>query len=254
MPVVDWTDDRLSWNPMDYKNISVTNINSQLIWKPGTVFYNNKDGSFETKFKTKLKVMSNGYISWMPPALYKSTYRQKCSLIFRSTDFDARSLDFSYDFAISTSYVEGSNISAEWVLLRTNIFIVDSSDSDLSFREIHFEYHFQRMPLFYILNMILPIWLMFFLSIFVFYLPTDACEKMTLSISILIGQTVFLTLLAKHTPETSMEIPLLSSYLLFTIMMVSFSVIMSVIVCNVHFRSSATHKVCSTSNHLDTEY
>ena len=142
--------------------------------------------------------------------------------------------------------------------------------------------------------MILPIWLMFFLSIFVFYLPTDACEKMTLSISILIGQTVFLTLLAKvtadgslwfiffilclkHTPETSMEIPLLrirlklfqvtitlfhkvltinltiksnflnepfkSSYLLFTIMMVSFSVIMSVVVCNVHFRSSATHKL-----------
>ena len=48
-----------------------------------------------------------------------------------------------------------------------------------------------------IFSMILPIWLMFFLSIFVFYLPTDACEKMTLSISILIGQTVFLTLLAK---------------------------------------------------------
>ncbi|CAG5113555.1 Oidioi.mRNA.OKI2018_I69.chr2.g7649.t1.cds [Oikopleura dioica] len=292
--VVDWTDERLSWNPEDYNNISVTNINSQLIWKPGTVFYNNKDGVFETKFKTKLKLYNTGYISWMPPALYKST----CSLnvkkidlenqsvnsmatsliIFfiknRSTkmqfdfpihrlcygiklklkltcsrslalalELDARNLDFNYDFALETSYVEGSNVSAEWVLLRTNISIVDSMDSDLSFKEIHFEYHFQRMPLFYILNMILPIWLMFFLSIFVFYLPTDACEKMTLSISILIGQTVFLTLLAKHTPETSMEIPLLSSYLLFTIMMVSFSVIMSVVVCNVHFRSSATHKL-----------
>ena len=68
--VVDWTDERLSWNPTDYKNISVTNINSQLIWKPGTVFYNNKDGSFETKFKTKLKVDSKGYISWMPPGKF----------------------------------------------------------------------------------------------------------------------------------------------------------------------------------------
>ena len=57
--------------------------------------------------------------------------------------------------------------------------------------------------------MIVPIWLMFSLSIFTFYIPTDGCEKITLSISILIGQTVFLTLIAKRVPETSIDIPLL---------------------------------------------
>ena len=67
----------------------------------------------------------------------------------------------------------------------------------------------QRMPSFYILTMIVPIWLMFSLSIFAFYMPTDGCEKITLSISILIGQTVFLTLLAKRVPETSIDVPLL---------------------------------------------
>ena len=67
----------------------------------------------------------------------------------------------------------------------------------------------QRMPSFYILTMIVPIWLMFSLSIFTFYIPTDGCEKITLSISILIGQTVFLTLIAKRVPETSIDIPLL---------------------------------------------
>ena len=65
------------------------------------------------------------------------------------------------------------------------------------------------MPSFYILTMIVPIWLMFSLSIFAFYMPTDGCEKITLSISILIGQTVFLTLLAKRVPETSIDVPLL---------------------------------------------
>ena len=69
----------------------------------------------------------------------------------------------------------------------------------------------QRMPSFYILTMIVPIWLMFSLSIFAFYMPTDGCEKITLSISILIGQTVFLTLLAKRVPETSIDVPLLGS-------------------------------------------
>ena len=31
-------------------------------------------------------------------------------------ELDARNLDFNYDFALETSYVEGSNVSAEWVL------------------------------------------------------------------------------------------------------------------------------------------
>ena len=38
---------------------------------------------------------------------------------------------------------------------------------------MHFVYSIQRMPAFYVLNMIVPIVLMFFLSIFVFYLPTE---------------------------------------------------------------------------------
>ena len=122
-----------------------------------------------------------------------------------------------------------------------------------AFNEIHFIYSIQRLPAFYVLNMIVPIFLMFFLSIFVFYLPTGLCsstvkiyyvsliimshcrycadheieafEKMTLSISILISQTVFLSLLAKRIPETSLDIPLLGGYLLFTMSMVSVRVV-----------------------------
>lgn len=53
----------------------------------------------------------------------------------------------------------------------------------------------------------------------------EAFEKMTLSISILISQTVFLSLLAKRIPETSLDIPLLGGYLLFTMSMVSVRVV-----------------------------
>jgi nicotinic acetylcholine receptor len=104
-------------------------------------------------------------------------------------------------------------------LLSTQIEKQVSQDEGSTFNEIHFIYTLQRMPSFYVSTMIIPIWCIFVLSIFVFYLPTDACEKMTLSISILIGQTVFLTLLAKRIPPTSVEIPLLGGYLLFTMSM-----------------------------------
>ena len=250
--VISWMDSRLEWDPLDYPGIKQINVHPDLVWKPGIVFYNARDGEFRPKFPTKVMISPNGGVTWMPPSLFRGTChlriqlfpfdKQICKLTFRSSDFDASVLDFDRQYALDSSNIEGSNVSAEWVLLNMEYEKGQNSDeSERAFNEIHFIYTLQRMPLFYILNMILPIWMMFSLSIFVFYLPTDACEKMTLSISILIGQTVFLTLLAKQTPETSLEIPLLSGYLLFTIIMVSFSVVTSVVVCNVHFRTSKTH-------------
>ena len=101
------------------------------------------------------------------------TPRKECRLVFRSTDYDARMLDFRMKCALEQSNIEVSNVSAEWVILNTDfekhISFTESGDA---FNEMHFIYSIQRMPAFYVLNMIVPIVLMFFLSIFVFYLPT----------------------------------------------------------------------------------
>ena len=48
---------------------------------------------------------------------------------------------------------------------------------------------------------------------------------MTVSISILLGETVFFSLIAKKTPETSMAVPLIAQYLLFVMILVIISVI-----------------------------
>lgn len=81
---------------------------------------------------------------------------------------------------------------------------------------ITFTVKIRRKTLFYTVNLIIPCVLISFLSVCVFYLPADAGEKMTMCISILLALVVFLLLVSKILPPTSINVPLIAKYLLFT--------------------------------------
>ena len=53
--------------------------------------------------------------------------------------------------------------------------------------DIYFNITLRRKPLFYTVNLIIPCVSISFLSVLVFYLPSDSGEKLTLGISILVG-------------------------------------------------------------------
>ena len=134
--------------------------------------------------------------------------------------------------------------------------------------DIIFYMALRRKSLFYTVNVIIPCVGISFLSVLVFHLPSDSGEKVSLSISILLSLTVFFLLLAEIIPPTSMSVPLLGKsavclpslltelrhdsfsgkYLLFTMILVTFSVVVTIGVLNVNFRTPATHKVIGSSN------
>ena len=79
-------------------------------------------------------------------------------------------------------------------------------------------------------------------------------NQVSLSISILLSLTVFFLLLAEIIPPTSLVVPLLGKFVLFTMILDTFSICVTVVVLNVHFRSPQTHLmspwVRSVSLHL----
>lgn len=77
----------------------------------------------------------------------------------------------------------------------------------------------------------------------VFYLPADSGEKIALCISILLSQTMFFLLISEIIPSTSLALPLLGKYLLFTMVLVGLSVVVTIIILNIHYRKPSTHKM-----------
>jgi nicotinic acetylcholine receptor len=57
----------------------------------------------------------------------------------------------------------------------------------------------RRKPLFYTVNLVFPCVGISFLTILVFYLPSDSGEKISLCINILVALTVFFLLLVRET-------------------------------------------------------
>ncbi|CAG9136300.1 unnamed protein product [Plutella xylostella] len=114
---------------------------------------------------------------------------------------------------------------------------------DEPYLDITFNITMRRKTLFYTVNLIIPCMGISFLTVLVFYLPSDSGEKVSLSISILLSLTVFFLLLAEIIPPTSLVVPLLGKFVLFTMILDTFSICVTVVVLNVHFRSPQTHSM-----------
>ncbi len=101
----------------------------------------------------------------------------------------------------------------------------------------------RRKPLFFGVNLICPCISISILTILVFYLPADSREKVSLSISILIALTVFFLLVFEISPPTSLVVPLIVKFLLFTMVLIIISTVATVVVLNVYTRSPDTHRI-----------
>lgn len=111
------------------------------------------------------------------------------------------------------------------------------------YSEISYNIILRRKTLFYTVNLLTPCVLISFLSVLTFYLPADAQEKVTLCISILLALVVFLLLVSRSLPPTSVTMPLISKYLFFTFIMNIVTVVVSVVIININFRSPRTYKM-----------
>ncbi|XP_015439556.1 PREDICTED: acetylcholine receptor subunit alpha-like 1 isoform X3 [Dufourea novaeangliae] len=260
----EWNDYKLKWNPDDYGGVDTLHVPSEHIWLPDIVLYNNADGNYEVTIMTKAILHHTGKVVWKPPAIYKSFCEinveyfpfdeQTCFMKFGSWTYDGYTVDLRHLLQTEESNrievgidLTDYYISVEWDIIkvpavRNEAFYICCEEP---YPDIVFNITLRRKTLFYTVNLIIPCVGISILSVLVFYLPSDSGEKVSLSISILLSLTVFFLLLAEIIPPTSLTVPLLGKYLLFTMVLVTLSVVVTIAVLNVNFRSPVTHRMAN---------
>uniref|UniRef100_H2ZA06 Neurotransmitter-gated ion-channel ligand-binding domain-containing protein n=1 Tax=Ciona savignyi TaxID=51511 RepID=H2ZA06_CIOSA len=214
--------------------------------------HSSADGDFAVSQSVKAKVDYKGTVEWKPPAIFKTF----CEIMVAQFPFDTQNctmkigpwshgqdlldmVNSDWDLPEMKMYEE----SGEWLVLKTGCWKHYIKYDCCLGPYVDMTYYFilQRRPLYLVVNILFPTMLFSYLTCAVFYLPSDAGEKMTLSISLLLSLIVFLLVIVEAIPSTANGVPLLCQYILFTMILVCLSIMITVGVLNVHYRGPATH-------------
>ncbi|XP_055946725.1 neuronal acetylcholine receptor subunit alpha-7-like isoform X3 [Argiope bruennichi] len=251
---LEWVDVNLRWNASEFGGIQDLRIPPHKIWKPDVLMYNSADEKIDSTFPTNVVVRNNGSCTYIPPGIFKSTCKiditwfpfddQKCEMKFGSWTYDGFQLDLrlaNEDGGDLSTYIT----NGEWILIglpgvRNEIFYACCPEP---YVDITFTIHIRRRTLYYGFNLIIPCVLISSMTLLGFTLPPDSGEKLTLGVTILLSLSVFQMLVTETLPPSSDAVSIIGTYFACIMIMVAFSVVMTVVVLNYHHRNSDTHEM-----------
>ncbi|XP_074177029.1 acetylcholine receptor subunit epsilon isoform X3 [Rhinolophus sinicus] len=216
---IDWQDYRLNYSKDDFGGIQTLRVPAQLVWLPEIVLENNSQ-----------------------------TYNAEEVAFVFAVDDDGKTINkIDIDTEAYTENGEWAIDFCPGVIRRHDGVSPDGpGDTDVIYTLI-----IRRKPLFYVINIIVPCVLISGLVLLAYFLPAQAGgQKCTVSINVLLAQTVFLFLIAQKIPETSLSVPLLGRYLIFVMVVATLIVMNCVIVLNVSLRTPATHATSPRLRHV----
>ncbi|CAB3399970.1 unnamed protein product [Caenorhabditis bovis] len=269
---MQWFDYRLMWDPNRWGKIRKLHIPVDQIWIPDILLYNNADGEPHITIMSDALVYYNGLVVWKPPSIYKSFCSinieyfpydtQTCYMKFGGWTYNGFLLDVRQlptpgsvienkidDEGSEFQYLErGMDLSGYYRSLEWDLMVLSSARHEKIYAgccgqdfyiDITFTIEIRRKTLFYTVNLVIPCMMFAILTSIVFYVPPIE-HKMTFSISILVTLTVFYLILIDLVPPTSLVIPLIGKYLLFTMFLVSISIMLSVVSLNFYRRDGSS--------------
>lgn len=242
---VEWKDVRLIWNPSDYGgDLNQTSFFVDDIWKPYLVLMNSYEeikpilsGGFSCK------VWYNGHVSCLPPPsmsealcisdLVKYPYDIKVCVLqiyvsgYHSSDFKLRPRS-------SKIYVDTYTDNGPWNITST-LISVDTQNTE----RLNLFIKMKRRPTTYLWHLS-PIFVLSVIKILVFRLPDESGERISFSITILLAEIVFLTIIQEKLPRASISDAPVLLIKQFVDILISFFILIGTIEASVRYNRAKT--------------
>ncbi|VDI75355.1 Hypothetical predicted protein [Mytilus galloprovincialis] len=242
---ISWVDQTIPWNSTE-NGIEQFTLQEHIIWKPSFIIGNSYDGvKLIYRDENVIRVQSNGVVTWNTG----DNYDVFCNADVSRYPFDTQICNIEilpwgytneeivvvpiFDYVVH----ELLNPQKTWEFIESSV----TKREDLQL--ITFSMLLKRHPMFFVLNLILPISVMIILNIFVFLLPPESGERVGYAVTVLLAIAVFLTISSENLPATS--IPRLSSIsiLLFADVCISAFIVMMVIFSSRYYHREGEHPV-----------
>lgn len=202
------------------------------------------------KFNTKVVINHNGSCQWYAPTEVKTvckidiTYfpfdQQRCIMVFGSWTYTSSSLNLK--LARKEVDLSGYILNGEWDLVSAEAVrnVVKYSCCPDPFIDITYNLTLRRRVTFYLNNLIFPCVALAILTVFAFFLPPEAGERISLIITILLGLTVYTLIFTENIPPTSEVTPLLTKYSTAIMALLGTSLVVSCLVLWTYHRDPST--------------
>ncbi|XP_052777766.1 neuronal acetylcholine receptor subunit beta-3-like [Mya arenaria] len=215
-----WKSDTMIWNPSEYNNTSGFRISPEDTWIPELIIQNTIGDTYELRTFTfmKLAIVSNGVTIWNTGGNTDTS----CTVDLSRYPFDTQTCHIiigkssSLDYDLMMIPVEDKisrqlyDENGEWELL----------DTAVTYHVVHEQMTFlkcsivlKRRPLYYILNILLPVILLSLMNVLSFKLSISCGERMSFSVALFLTFMVLLNVVADEMPKVSKSISYLQLYI-----------------------------------------
>ncbi|PIK35928.1 putative acetylcholine receptor subunit beta-like 1-like [Apostichopus japonicus] len=221
-----WTDERLSWNASEFGGEDIVIMFIDEIWTPKVFIPNVLDSdslSIISPERGSILLTSDGSVNLGTPLLVATQCPINKTLPFHGT---LQSTDWTF------SKITSHNHTFQIPDFATNLPVANVSASIVCIM-------LDRNPTYYIRTLMVPSTLLCIMAFMTFVAPPDSGERISLSVSMVIGLTVFQLLVADILPATNERSPILSAYLTTTFVLAGATVPFSLVNITIAYGDSA---------------
>ncbi|CAD5122172.1 DgyrCDS10618 [Dimorphilus gyrociliatus] len=218
--VVSWLDDYLGWNITQTGPVYTLQIKGRNIWLPDIVITNSaaKMDQRSAWESSDVQITYQGSIFWLIGGKLQTfcqldmTYfpfdHQLCLITLGTWSHSTRTLILkNLSSTVDLSFMEENG---GWVILWTRVepTIFPASRFELT-STVSYLFCLKRRTSYHMINIIVPCVVISILAALGFLIPSEAGEKISYGITVLLSFTVFQLKLADSIPESSLSTPIL---------------------------------------------